>query len=210
MTLALIVFQLLILLFSAVIHEVSHGFVADYLGDPTARLAGRLTLNPLKHLEWFGSFILPLMLYFISGGSFIFGWAKPVPYNPYNLKHPERDGGIIAAAGPVSNLIIAGVFSVIYRLSGGVFNQGALVTLPDLFGIIVLINILLMVFNLVPLPPLDGSKVLFALLGNRAYQFKAFLNQYGIFLLLIFIFFGFQFIQPIISWLFQIFTGVSL
>ncbi|KKU90920.1 MAG: Peptidase M50 [Candidatus Jorgensenbacteria bacterium GW2011_GWA1_48_11] len=207
--LVLIVFQLVVLLFSAVIHEVAHGFVADHLGDPTARLAGRLTLNPLKHLEWFGSLILPLMLFLISGGSFMLGWAKPVPYNPYNLKHPERDGGLIAAAGPVSNLVIAGVFSVLYRLSGGL-AQNSFAALPDLLGIVVLINLLLMVFNLVPLPPLDGSKVLFALLPKSAYPVKAFLEQSGFFLVLLFIFFGFQLIQPIIFFLFRILTGSSI
>lgn len=210
MVLVLVIFQLVVLLFSAVIHEVSHGYVADHLGDPTARLAGRLTLNPLKHLEWFGSFILPLALFLISGGTLMFGWAKPVPYNPYNLKHPERDAGFIALAGPLSNLAIALVFSVFYRLSGGSLSQGSLANLPDLLGIVVLINLLLMVFNLVPLPPLDGSKVLFWLLGNRAYEFKAVLNRYGMFILIFFIFFGFQFIQPVIFFLFRIFTGSSI
>lgn len=202
----LIVFQLVILLFSAVIHEVSHGFVADYLGDRTARDAGRLTLNPLKHLEAFGSFILPLSLFLISGGSFIFGWAKPVPYNPYNLKNPVRDGGLIAAAGPLSNFLIALILGILYRVltvSGFPYSN-----FLNLISIIVLINLMLMVFNLVPLPPLDGSKVLFAFLPKKAYRIVNFLNQYGTFLLLIFIFFGFQLIIPIIYLVYRLILGI--
>src|SRR3989344_5320828 len=102
----MIAFQLIILIFSAIVHEVSHGTIADKLGDPTARLAGRLTLNPIKHLDPFGSVILPLSLFFASGGALFFGWAKPVPYNPINLKKPRRDAGLIALAGPVSNLVM--------------------------------------------------------------------------------------------------------
>ena len=112
------VFQLIVLVFSVILHEVSHGFVAEWLGDPTARLAGRLTLNPIKHIDLFGSIILPLLLV-ISGSSIVFGWAKPVPYNPYNLKRPERDGALIAAAGPLSNLTTAVIFAVIFRVLGG-------------------------------------------------------------------------------------------
>ncbi|MEK9194589.1 MAG: site-2 protease family protein [Patescibacteria group bacterium] len=201
----IVIFQLIILLFSAVIHEVSHGFVADYLGDPTARNAGRLTLNPLKHLEVFGSFILPLSLFFISSGSFIFGWAKPVPYNPLNLKKPERDGGLIAAAGPLSNFLIAVVLGILYRILLGLDLVAP--NFLNLLSIIVLINLMLMVFNLVPLPPLDGSKVLFALLPKGAYQIINLLSQYGMFLLLIFIFFGFQFIIPVVFLLYRLIIG---
>src|SRR3989338_7449225 len=99
------IFQIIVLIFSVVIHEVSHGYVAEYLGDPTARLAGRLTLNPVKHLDLFGSFILPVSLWFLTGGAMVFGWAKPVPYNPYNLKDPISGGAKIAAAGPLSNFL---------------------------------------------------------------------------------------------------------
>ena len=158
----LIIFEIIVLIFSAVIHEVSHGFVAEKLGDPTARLAGRLTLNPLKHLDPFGSVLLPLMLSLIPGG-IVFGWAKPVPYNPYNLKNPERGAALIAAAGPLSNLSIAAVLSVVFRLLNLSTND-ILIAAQGLVGLIVLINIALAVFNLIPIPPLDGAKVMMAIL----------------------------------------------
>ncbi|RJP44582.1 site-2 protease family protein [Candidatus Parcubacteria bacterium] len=202
----ILIFQLVVLIFSVMIHEISHGYVAERLGDPTARLAGRLTLNPLKHLDPFGSVLLPVMLYFLTGGGFVFGWAKPVPYNPFNLKNPEVGGGKIAAAGPISNLLIAVVFGVLLRVVEGL---GAATPLTVLFGVVVYLNILLAVFNLVPLPPLDGSKVLFALLpdtpGARTLRF--FLEQYGMFLLLLFIFFGFHLIVPVIRYLFLLIAG---
>src|SRR3989344_1333980 len=195
----ILIFQLIVLLFSVVIHEVSHGVVAEHLGDPTARLAGRLTLNPIKHLDLFGSFLLPLSLYFISGGGFIFGWAKPVPYNPLNLKNPEKGGGLIAAAGPISNFVLAVIFSFLYRfLNIFSFEESLIAALGQFFIIIILVNIMLGVFNLVPLPPLDGSKVLFALLPRSASQIRMFLERYGLFLLFLFIFFGFKLIMPIV------------
>ena len=205
------IFGVIILIFSAVIHEVSHGFVADKLGDPTARLSGRLTLNPLKHLDPFGSVILPILLSLIPGG-IIFGWAKPVPYNPYNLKDPEKGAAIIAAAGPLSNFALALVFGIIFRLTAG-FGQGVWYNLNAFAGIIVMINVLLGVFNLVPIPPLDGAKVLTAFLPDSVGKVKRFLaenNPYGWFILIGFIFFGFSIITPVISFVFRVFTGVSL
>lgn len=205
------IFGVIILIFSAVIHEVSHGFVADKLGDPTARLSGRLTLNPLKHLDPFGSVILPILLSLIPGG-IIFGWAKPVPYNPYNLKNPEKGAAIIAAAGPLSNFALALVFGIVFRLTAG-FGGGVWYNLNAFAGIIVMINVLLGVFNLVPIPPLDGAKVLTAALPDSAWKVKRFLaenNPYGWFILIGFIFFGISIIYPIISFIFKIFTGVSL
>lgn len=199
----LIVFKVIVLVFAAVVHEVSHGYVADWLGDPTARLAGRLTFNPLRHLDPFGSVILPFLMSLLPGGV-IFGWAKPVPYNPYNLKHPARDGALIAAAGPLSNFLLAVVFGTIIRISsgGGVFL--------DLIAVIVLINIVLGVFNLVPIPPLDGSKVLFAFLPASAHRTFLAVERYGIYILLFFIFFGIEAIQPLILWIFRALTGVTI
>jgi len=157
MAFEVIIFQVVILIFSVIIHEVAHGYTAERLGDPTARIAGRLTLNPLKHLDLFGSVILPLFLALY--GSFILGWAKPVPYNPYNLKDPHRGGALIAASGPLSNLFMALVFGVFIRL-----GEGGLLPLDSIllgfFEVIVWINILLGVFNLLPIPPIDGSKVI--------------------------------------------------
>jgi len=197
-------FQIIILIFSIVIHEVSHGYVADYLGDSTARLKGRLTLNPIKHLSLFGSVILPVFLYISTSGAFMFGWAKPVPYNPNNLKNPKKAAGLIGGAGPASNFIIAIIFAVIYRVVIGI---PAMSSLLPLFSYIVLINIVLGIFNLVPLPPLDGSKVLFSIMPNSWHKLEQVLNQYGTFLLLFFIFFGFQLIVPIMFWIYQVLVG---
>ncbi|MCL4437640.1 site-2 protease family protein [Patescibacteria group bacterium] len=208
-TIFILIFQLVVLIFSVMIHEVSHGYVADYLGDPTARLAGRLNLNPLNHLDVFGSIILPLTFYVISGGTFVFGWAKPVPYNPYNLRDPKKGGALIAAAGPSSNFILALVFGLAIR---GIifFNILAAASLVALFSVIVYINILLGIFNLVPIAPLDGSKVLYAFLSDNqsGREFMMFMERYGLILVLVFIFFGFQLIIPIINFIYFVFTGV--
>ncbi|MDO8600132.1 MAG: site-2 protease family protein [bacterium] len=211
------IFQIAILIFSVVIHEVSHGFVALLLGDPTAKHLGRLTLNPLKHLDPFGSVILPLLLV-LAHSPFLIGWAKPVPYNPYNLKNPfsrfgsRNDWGpaLVGMAGPLSNILIALVFGIGIRVLL-VFGGGSLVTqnLAEIFGLIVLVNLVLAVFNFVPIPPLDGSKVLFALLPYQWRNIETFLQQYGFFLLLIFIFFFSQWLFPVVSLLFRIFSGVS-
>src|SRR3989338_4499037 len=164
-----VIFQIVILIFSATLHEVSHGYVAYSLGDPTAKLQGRLTLNPLKHLDPFGSVILPLLMYISTAGALVFGWAKPVPYNPYNLRGGKWGPVYVALAGPLSNLVLAIIFSLFIRF--------APITLsPSFLGIIILIvviNVLLAVFNLIPIPPLDGSKLLFALLPLRARQLEA-------------------------------------
>lgn len=148
-----ILFVIAVIIFSAVIHEVMHGVAADKLGDPTARYAGRLTLNPLPHLDPFGSVLLPILLAF-SGSPFLFGWAKPVPYNPYNLRRGGRYGeAIVAAAGPAANFTIALLCALIMR-------TGVLGAINDVLFLVVVINIMLGIFNLMPIPPLDGSKVL--------------------------------------------------
>jgi len=207
MTMFLLVFQLVVLIFSVMVHEVSHGYVADYLGDPTARLAGRLNFNPLKHLDFFGSFLLPVFLWWATHGTAVFGWAKPVPYNPLNLKNPKLGTGKIAVAGPAANLLIAAVFGIFLRITIFLGLTTPLLTL--FFSLIVYLNILLAIFNLVPLPPLDGSRILFALLpvSESSYRLAYTLERYGMMLVLIFVFFGFQLILPIVDKLFYFFVG---
>ncbi len=200
------IFQILILIFSVIIHEISHGFVALYFGDRTAQYEGRLTLNPMKHLDWFGSVILPLLLVVTNAG-FMIGWAKPVPYNPYNLVKRNIAEPLIAFAGPFSNLFVALVFGLIIR---SLLSLGLYSSLISIFSFVVLINISLAVFNLIPIPPLDGSKILFALLPLKArYAFQEVSEKYGLFIILLVIMFLPNFISPIIFSLFRLITGIS-
>lgn len=179
-----VVLQIAVLIFSVVVHEVSHGYAALKLGDPTAKYAGRLTLNPMKHLDLWGSFLVPLFLTLANAG-FIFGWAKPVPYNPYNLKDQKYGPAMVGVAGPLSNLalaIISGVLLRVLLVTG--MTDGFLFTT---FSLMFLINIALMVFNLFPIPPLDGSKLLFAFLPISEYT-KHTLEKNGLVIFVVFIF----------------------
>lgn len=186
---------------SAIMHEYMHGWVADQLGDPTARYAGRLTLNPVAHIDPWGSLGLPLLLLFASGGSFMFAYAKPVPYNPYNLKNQKWGAGLVAAAGPLSNFFLAFVFGLVFQFAP------LSAALASLISIIVYANVLLGVFNLVPIPPLDGSKVLFTFLPDSMWQLRQLLERYGFVILLIFIFTAFQLLSPIMFGLTSFFLG---
>lgn len=199
------IFYVAILIMSIVIHEVSHGFVAEYFGDDTARNAGRLTLNPIKHLDLFGSILLPAILIFSNAG-FLFGWAKPVPYNPNNLSNKKWGTIAVASAGVLANFFIAFVFGLIIRFSVG-FD------LPSNFyfitSAIVIVNLGLGIFNLVPIPPLDGSKILFSFLPERAFSFILAYEQYSLILLLAFIIFFSDYLYPILSFLFHLATGLA-
>ena len=197
------IFFLVIIIFSAIIHEYWHAWTADYLGDPTAKNAGRLTLNPLAHIDFFGTILMPIFCLFISGGSFLFAYAKPVPFNPYNLKNQKFGPALVALAGPFSNFITALIFGLMVRFL-------ALGTLGDVLSIVVYANLLLAIFNLIPIPPLDGSHILMAFLPEKAREIKMFLMLYGPFILLMFIFFGFQIIRPLIFWFYQVITGLPL
>ncbi|MEK7579244.1 MAG: site-2 protease family protein [Patescibacteria group bacterium] len=196
-----IIFGIIVLILSIILHEVAHGYAAEALGDPTARYAGRLTLNPIPHIDPVGSIILPLVTWF-SGG-FIFGWAKPVPYNPYNLRHGVWGEAWVAAAGPITNIAIAFIFGLLIRFAP--IPSG----LIEIFQLIVVVNISLAIFNLVPIPPLDGSKILFALLPPSKQNIRYALEQYGFILVIVFILVGWKFISPLVLALFSLFTGLS-
>ncbi|MEK7641839.1 MAG: site-2 protease family protein [Patescibacteria group bacterium] len=199
----LTILSIAILILSIIIHEISHGYMADRLGDPTARLQGRLTLNPIKHIDPIGSIVVPLLT---SLGGFTFGWAKPVPYNPYNLKNQRTGEFLIAAAGPLSNLAIALIFGTIIRF----IAAGEMTPFIEISAHIVIINIVLAVFNLIPIPPLDGSKLLFAFLPSQYGRTRMLLETYAPILILVVVFFLWQVISPIIWPIFRVFTGMSL
>lgn len=201
MELASLIFFFLIIIPSSIIHEYMHGAVANYFGDPTAKYAGRLTLNPLAHIDPWGTLLMPLLLFMFSGGQFVFAYAKPVPVNPLFLR--GRFAGImVAVAGPLSNFVTAAAIGTLLRfLPGSAFTS--------ILALIVYANVLLGVFNLVPIPPLDGSKVLFPLLPDSLNGLKDTLERYGFIILLAFIFgAGFKWLLPIIFYFFRLFTGV--
>lgn len=198
----LALFQIIVLIFSAVIHEYMHGWMADRLGDPTARNAGRLTLNPIAHLEWFGSLLLPGMMLF-AGMPFVFGWAKPVPYNPYNLRDRRWGDAKVALAGPAANFAVAVVFALILR-----FLPFISLTFSGLIALIIYVNLILMVFNLLPIPPLDGSKILAAFLSPAWQEKYLSLERFGFILVILFAWLGFSFLLPIIDALFRFLAGV--
>lgn len=198
------IFIIIILIMSVVIHELAHGYSALWLGDSTAKYAGRLTLNPIKHLDPIGSVLVPLLLYILPG-NLIFGWAKPVPYNPYNLRNQKWGEAIVAAAGPLTNILIAVIFGLVVRLgaASGIFSTAFI----DLASIVVFMNIILAIFNLVPIPPLDGSKILFSVLPYHMQRFRLVLEQFGLILVIFFIFVLWRFIFPVVLWFFYLITG---
>lgn len=176
---------LIILIFSAILHEVAHGFVANRFGDPTAKLAGRLTLNPKKHIDPFMSILLPLLL-ILSGSPVIFGAAKPVPIDPFNLKEGRKDVALVALSGPLTNILIAVLASFLIKSFPFIstFLPADLSSvLYSLFSTIVQLNLLLAIFNLLPIPPLDGSKVFALLLPEKHAAVYLSLGSIGIFIL---------------------------
>lgn len=201
---SIFIFQIAILILSVVIHEVSHGYSAYLLGDKTAYYQGRLSMNPIRHLDPIGSFLVPAMT--LMFGGFIIGWAKPVPFNPFNLRNQRWGEAIVAFAGPLSNLIIALVFGLFLRFfsTAGIFPESFLF----IAQLVVFINILLAIFNLVPIPPLDGSKMLFSVLPAHMQELRFSMERYSIFLVLLFIFFLWRFIFPIVLWIFGLITGL--
>lgn len=197
-------FVVIILIMSVVIHEVAHGYAALALGDSTAKYQGRLTLNPIRHLDLVGSILMPLIGYFAGG--FIIGWAKPVPFNPYNLRNAKWGEALVALAGPASNIAIAFIFSMFLRFGGFEFQLGSFEAITSY---VILINLTLAVFNLVPIPPLDGSKILFALLPLKLKYIRETIEKNGFILVIVFVFFLWQFVSPIVFNLFSLFTGIG-
>lgn len=198
---ATLIARVLVLLVAFTLHELAHAVTADYLGDPTPRRMGRISLNPLVHLDLIGTFML-----IFSG----FGWAKPVMVNPYNMRgDPRRSMAIVAVAGPLTNILLAVIFAVPFRFGlVEATNSGALPSLDFLMLQFVWINLILAFFNIIPIPPLDGSRILFAVLpAETAYQLRP-LEQYGFLILFALIFlvptFGQVFIYPastVLNWL---------
>jgi len=201
------IISLAILIMSVVVHEVSHGLMANRLGDPTARLQGRLTLNPLKHIDMLGSIIVPILIYVMSHGTSSFGWAKPVPFNPYNLKNKKQGEFLIALAGPVSNMLMAIIFGTIIRFSVSATNVSS--PFIGVLSTIVGVNLVLAIFNLIPVPPLDGSKLLFSYLPLKYQRMRMRLENYGPIFVVLVVYFLWQFILPVITYLFSLVTGAG-
>ena len=180
---------LLILIVSIIAHEVAHGIAALWQGDPTAKDAGRLTLNPIPHIDPIGSVFLPI-LFTLSGSPIMFGWAKPVPINPYNFKNQRFGEAFVAAAGPLTNIIIAAVFLAILKTA--IIGE----FMVNFCAIAVVINVVLALFNLMPIPPLDGSKILFSLIPQRFYGFRRWMEQKGFLVGLVVVLLMWQVISP--------------
>lgn len=223
-------FLYLVIIFSAIVHEYAHGWMANRLGDPTAKQMGRLTLNPLPHIDPIGTVVLPLFLMIFAG--FFIGYARPVPFNPFYLRDPRRDVAKIAIAGPAANFLIAILFALLLaifplpvetkkglaifissgNLSGALaaasLAGNVMFTIFVLINIVVLVNIWLGLFNLIPVPPLDGSKILMAILPQKqAISFGRALGPLGIFLALII---AFLILSPLASLIFRLLSGLSL
>lgn len=208
-----IILSFSILIISIIAHEVAHGYAADSLGDPTARLSGRLTLNPLPHIDLVGSLLIPAFLVF-TGSSILFGWAKPVPYNPYNLKNRRFGETLVALAGSATNLLLALIFGLVVRFG---VTIGLDQTTLSLAATITFINLFLGLFNLIPFPPLDGFTALRSALSwhlaSGLSRFEHQVRSMGVLSLLLFLFiFSYLFTGPffrLVVWLFGLITGAK-
>jgi len=186
------------ILLAITFHEVSHGYVAHRLGDPTAKMLGRLTLNPIPHIDLFGTIILPLMLYYLTDGRFVFGYAKPVPINPMNFKNPKKDMAISAAAGPVTNILLAVLSFIVWKLvliplaglSPEIVGEKVLRPLTMIFQSSIIVNVILASFNMIPIPPLDGGRVLTGLLPYKQAAAFSRIEPFGFIIVLILIYSG--------------------
>jgi Zn-dependent protease len=200
--------RIIILVFSIVFHEVAHGWVALQRGDTTARDAGRLTLNPLPHIDIFGTILFPLFLILTRAG-FLFGWAKPVPVNPLRLRETKKDMALVGASGPISNLLLAVAAGILFRVLMGSVGPAHALTQAVFFA--VLINLVLAVFNLIPIPPLDGSKIVMGMLPDElAIQYSR-LGRFGFVIIFVLFFSGIiqRILFPIVNFLLVLIIGIS-
>ncbi len=205
------ILSLIVLILSIIVHEVAHGYAADSLGDPTARLAGRLTLNPVPHIDLMGSIILPGLLV-LTNSPIFFGWAKPVPYNPYNLKNVRWGEAIVAVAGSATNILLAIVFGLIVRFGGSLGLSEATLSVA---AVIAFVNLFLGLFNLIPFPPLDGFTALRAALpwhlASGLNRFEQQVRGAGVVSLIVFLLvFSFVLATPFfkfVAWLFGLLVG---
>ena len=196
------IISLVILIFSTALHEVAHGLVALYHGDKTALRAGRLSLNPISHIDMFGSILLPFLL-FTLGSPFVFGWAKPVPVNPANLRTKSAHAWV-ALAGPVTNLVLAGIAGTVFRL----WSLGMSPALQQFVLLVVVINIVLMVFNMIPIPPFDGYHVVGYLLRipSRVYEWCM---RYGLIMIVVAVLVFQRFLDGVVVSLVRLLAGVA-
>ncbi len=210
-----LVISALPILIAITFHEVSHGWVANKLGDPTARMLGRLTLNPLSHIDIFGTILLPVMLYILTNGEFVFGYAKPVPINPMNFKNPRKDMAISAAAGPITNILLAATCFAVLRLfmvpiahlAPESLSEAVLKPVSLILYAGIQINVILAVFNMIPIPPLDGGRVLTGLLPSRQALSFSRIEPFGFLIVLALIYTGVAniIIMPLIRFFLDLF-----
>lgn len=203
------------ILIAITFHEVAHGYVAFRLGDPTAKLLGRLTLNPIAHIDLFGTIIMPIMLFVLTEGQFVFGYAKPVPINPTNFKNPRKGMALSAAAGPVTNLLIAlasvillkFVIAPVSGLAPDTVQETLMKPLLMIFSASVIVNVVLASFNMIPIPPLDGGRVLTGLLPSRQALSFSKIEPFGFIIVLVLIYtkIANMFIMPVITFFLKLF-----
>ena len=197
-------FAVIILIVSVMFHELAHGVTADKLGDPTPSLAGRLTLNPIKHLDLVGSFVLPLLCV-LTGGGFIIGWAKPIPFNSKYFQSKRWGPALVAVAGPIMNIVVAVLAAIAYRFLSVIPTMASF---SSLLSLVVIINISLAIFNLVPIPPLDGHHILGAIIPPYKRFADRAMQSYGFIILLVVIFAAGSLIGPVVEFFVRLLLGV--